>query len=311
MKSRGVFWGVLLITIGAIFVLRNLGVFYFSWYSLRHLWPMLLIILGIALLPIKGGIRIILSFLVAIIAILWLSMAPERYHQPNWDWHWWWGDNDRQGYYDDGDREWSDQLLYEDFDESIQHAVLDLDAVAGEYIIDKTTDHLLKFQREGNIGKYFLRADNAGSAVVLKLDMEERIYRGTDLKNEALISLNPSPTWDLKVDVGAAKIDFDLSPFLVDRIDIDGGASSIKLKLGDRSPKADVKLDAGAAEVIIEVPEDVGCEVKTNTVLSGKKLDGFDKIRRGLYQSVDFGNQEKTITIEVDAALSSLKVIRY
>ncbi|MFP4471411.1 MAG: LiaI-LiaF-like domain-containing protein [Bacteroidales bacterium] len=312
MRSRGVFWGVVLVAIGLIFVLRNLGVFYFNWYALRQLWPLILVILGIALLPIKGIVRIVLSFVVVIIAMIWLATTPERFNQNDWNWFWHWNDKDHHGYYEDKEeQEWTDQLLYENYDISIENAVLDLDAVAGKYTIDQTSKYLVRFQREGNIGKYHMHADNVGSAVLVKLNMEGHIRGGKDIKNEAQISLNPNPVWDFKVDAGAAKIDFDLSPFKVDRMDVDGGAMSVKIRLGDKFENTDLRINTGAAEVEIEVPENVACDIQTSTILTKKNLQGFNKIGDGFYQSAGYGDMDKKISIRIDAALSSLKVKRY
>ncbi len=189
--------------------------------------------------------------------------------------------------------------------------MLELDAVAGEFSISETDDYLLKFERQGNLGKYYLEADNVGSAVVLKLSMEEGKIRSSGFNNEAEISLNPVPVWDINMDAGAAKIEFDLSPFKIDRVDIDGGASSIWLKFGDKIDKTDLEINTGASAITIEVPEEVGCEVKTNTVLSSKSFDGFDKIESGLYQTPGFNSNDKQIFIGIDAAVTSLRVERY
>jgi hypothetical protein len=141
--------------------------------------------------------------------------------------------------------------------------------------------------------------------------MDSYINQGSDLRNEAQISLHPDPIWDLKIDAGAAKLDLDLTPFKIDRIDIDGGASDIDIKLGDNYKNTDVSIDSGAASVTIQVPKDVACEVLTNTVLSSKVLDGFDKIERGVYRSDNYTEASNSITISIDAAISSLKVVRY
>jgi hypothetical protein len=314
MRSKGVFWGVVLITLGVLFVLRNFGVFYFSWYDLRHLWPVILVILGISLLPIKGIMRIILSFIVVIIALIYLSTRPIQHHNHNWswipDWHW---NDDNYRYHDEeyDDESFTDQLLIEEYDKQIENAVLDLDAAAGEFTLATTDDYLIKFERSGNFGKFYLDADNVGSAVVLKLAMESDRIRSSNFKNEAEISLNPKPVWDINMDAGAAEINFDLSPFKVDRVDINGGASSIWLKLGDKMEKTNLDIDTGASSIEIEVPEGVGCEVKTTTILSSKSLDDFDKIEKGLYRSPDFDNSNKKIFINIDAAVASLKVKRY
>nr|NQU91789.1 hypothetical protein [Bacteroidota bacterium] len=249
------------------------------------------------------------------IAVVYLATSNYYPDYRSHGWHWNfpdWGYSDRSDDYDYNEREdWTDQVLSEAYDEAIENAVLDLDAVAGEFTIGKTTSYLLKFTREGNIGKYYLDAENAGSAAVLKLSMGDKTIRGKNMVNDVEIDLNPEPVWDIKLDAGAAKIDFDLSDFKIDRVDIDGGASAIKIRLGDLYDKTDLRINTGASSITIYVPEDVGCEVRTSTVLTGKKLDDFDKIKSDLYRTSGFEDADKQIFIEIDAAVSSLKVLRY
>jgi hypothetical protein len=322
MKSKGVFWGVLLIAVGLLFVLRNLGYFYFSWRSFWHLWPVILLVLGISLLPVKGFIRIIIAFVVIAVSVIFLT--DEKYDSSSrWDepWNWNWNHNDWNSDWNDDNQDedeadadsdtWSDQLLTEENNAAIQNAVLDLDAVAGEFSITPTDAYLLKFEREGNVGKYSLDAENAGSSVVLKLSMNGRKIRSGNIKNDATISLNPAIIWDLKVDAGAAKIDFDLSPFKIDRIDVDGGASSLNLKIGDLYDKTDIRINTGASAIKIEVPESAGCELHTSTVLSSKSFEGFVKIDNGYYQTEGYSTAIKKITIKIDAAVSEVRVERY
>jgi len=135
--------------------------------------------------------------------------------------------------------------------------------------------------------------------------------RVRNLKNHAQISLHPEPVWIIKVDAGAAKLDFDLSPYKIDKLDVDNGASSTKIRLGDKYKNTNLMINSGAAATVIEVPQSSACEVLTNTVLTSKSLDGFDKLENGVYRTDNFNTSENKIVIEVDAAISSLKVIRY
>ncbi len=314
MKSKGVFWGVLLVAIGALIVLRNFGVFYFSWWSIGHLWPVILVILGISILPIKGIIKILLSFLVVIASVIYLSVNPyyENYHH-NWRWNWYDEDKDESEYFEDNDDyRWGDQVLSVGYDDFIENAVLDFDAAAGDFEIGVTEEFLLKFESEGTSGKYKLKTDDAGNSRILKLTMKgKKFYLSKDFFNDAIIKLHPEPVWDLNIDVGAAKIDFDLRPFKIDRVDIDGGASSIKINLGDKNERTDLRIDTGASAIIIEVPEASGCELKTSTVLSSKSINGFEKIKTGLYRTSGFDESKNRIYISIDAAVSSLKIERY
>ncbi len=310
MRSKGVFWGVLLISLGVLFALRNFGFFYFGWFEIRRLWPVILVVLGISLLPVRSIVRIILAFIIVVIAIIFLSGTSGFRDDDHWFGHGERSWSDRSNY-DWNDEEETDQILIEEYNSDIENAVLELDAAAGKFDMGITDEYLLKFERHGNFGSYYLNADHAGNAVVLSLSMKGKTTHFSGFKNKAEILLNPDPVWDINMDAGAADVHFDLSPLKIDRIDIDGGASSVWIKLGDKMDMTDLQIDTGASSITIEVPRESGCRIETNTVLSSRSLEGFDKIEHGLYQTPGFEEKETQIHISVDAAVSSLSVKRY
>ena len=60
MKNKNLFWGIILLFVGVIALLASLDVFEFRWSIVWHLWPMLLIIIGILVLPVKDWLKVIL-----------------------------------------------------------------------------------------------------------------------------------------------------------------------------------------------------------------------------------------------------------
>ncbi|MBE0638524.1 MAG: hypothetical protein IH598_08390 [Bacteroidales bacterium] len=310
MKSKDIFWGVVLVGIGLMFLLRNFDVISFDWRMFRTLWPVLIILLGVALLPIHGLIRILLALIIMAGSVIFLSVQepdsssffrfPEKF---SWDWE----DDENWG----DENEWTDQSLYESFNPEILNAVLELDAIAGDFKITPTEDYLLKFEKVGTMGLYKLNTENAGSSVILRLRMEEGKVRRMNRSNTATIGLNTQPTWDIKMDAGAADIDFDLQPFKVDRVEVDGGAASIRIRLGDLNDNTNLRIDAGAASIEVEVPETSGCEIQTSTVLTSREFEGFIKGNNNHYKTANFEDATKKISIRIDAAVSSLKVVRY
>lgn len=89
------------------------------------------------------------------------------------------------------------------------------------------------------------------------------------------------------------------------------GAASLKLKLGDRAEETRLTLDAGASSIDINVPEDAGCEIKTDVSLSSKHFDGFKTIDSDLFRTDNFENAKKKIYISIESGVSSIKVNRY
>ncbi len=308
MKNKTIFWGVILIIIGILFILKNFNVFIFSWLDILRLWPVLLILIGISLLPIKNTAKLILSVVALVLTVIILAYSPGywrdhaifRFPCERWVKH-------EKLDYDD----WSEQHINEPYSEDIQLAKLVFDAAAGTFKVIDVTSDLIEFQQEGNLGTYEFKSIDVDDRKVIKIGLKGTTIRRGTIKNRVFLKLNTNPVWDLEFNVGAAKLEMDLSPFKINSLDIDGGAASIEVRLGDLADNTEINIDAGASSIVIKIPENVACEINTDTFLSTKDLKGFNKIGKNTYISENFADCDKNINIEIDTAISSLKVIRY
>lgn len=317
MKKGNIFWGVALVTIGVIFALRNFDIFFFSWRSIFRLWPLIFVFWGISILPVKSFIKVILSAVTVGLAIIILALNPGS--QSNW--FEWWSDNNTYEYnynYDDDQEEdveneypWEQQTIIEDYESKTESASLNINAVAGTFAIKNTTSKLFEFKSEGDIGPYNVLTLQDDEKTTIDIEHKHRISRKGDITNDVWLSLNPEPIWKFNVDVGAADLEMDLSQFKVEKIDLDGGAADIEIKLGERYNITRVVIDAGAADIKILVPYGSAVEIETSTILASKDFEGFIKIRKGLYQTPNFSDSANQIYIDIDAAISGLKVERY
>ena len=305
MKSENLFWGVILITLGVLIGLRNFDIFYFTWGSLFRLWPLLLVFVGISLLPVKSGLKVVLTFIAIAVGILILASNPRSGSL-------WWNWTDKVKIEKEPEEQrWIEQDLQEDFPEGTTNAVLRLDAAAGYFVLDGVTSGLYAFETEGNTGNFEATTRQPNDyTTIIRLNQKDFRARG-NLKSTVMMKLNDIPVWDFNVNAGAAKIEMDLTPFIVEKVNIDGGASAIELKIGERSNRTQIKIQAGASGISIKVPETSACEIDTKTVLSSKNMLGFNQIESGLYQTPNFSDSANQIHIQIDAAVSGVKIERY
>lgn len=311
MKAKNVIWGILLVFIGSLFILRNFDVIYFqfSWRSLLRLWPFIFVFIGISILPVKGAVKVVLTLIaVAVAAVILIAYPAPSY---NWGPRWWWhSDRDNIENWDDYSN--VDQSIIEPFDTAITEAKFVFDAAAGTFKIDRSTDELFEFNRKGGFGKYIYNTKELGSTREIKIEYDGGgRFIGHNVANDVEIKLNQAPVWDLNINVGAADMQLNLAKFMVRKVSIDGGASSIDLKLGNRSDYTEVDIESGASSITIDVPEAFACVVKTSTVLTSKSLEGFNKVADGTYVTENFSESTKNIEINIDAAVSSLTIIRH
>lgn len=303
----------MLVLIGTLFILKNLGVIYFTWHTIWRLWPLILILWGISLIPVKDYLKLIFS----VVAIALSVLLVQKYDKTGY-YNFGWRDSDRGRNREQFDRDdWNDtsetQELFQPFDSAINRVELKLDAAAGEFRLEETApdDQLLTLFKEGSVGNYSMTSQDEDDVRTIELKIRESNAKIRTRGNRVKLGLNTTPVWDFDMNIGAASIDFDLSNYKVGEIDLDGGASAINLKLGDRSDYTKLDIDAGAASIDIKIPESAGAELKIETALSSKNFPGFKKIEKGLYRTENYESAAKKIEIKIDAAVSSLNINRY
>jgi hypothetical protein len=302
MSYRKIFWGVLLVLIGVLFILKNTGILFFSWHTFWNLWPLILILWGISLIPVKDWIKAVLSLATIIIAFIVVQQYGKN---DNWNWHFNYHDKDS-----DQTEEPISQNLSENMDSIVKYATLNLNIGVGDFSIHDSTTKLIELDRTGSEGKYSMTSQDQDSMRVIKLSLDKAEFKG-EVKNTVKMKLNTLPVWDLELNVGAAEVNFDLSKFKTRKVDLQGGASDIEVKLGALYPESNVNIEAGAASITLRVPKEAGCEITNNTFLASKNFDGFNKTSDHHYKTDGYANAKSKIHINMEAGMASINVKRY
>lgn len=311
MKHSNIFWGTMLVSLGFLLLFDRLGVFDFNWWAFAKLWPFLIILWGVAILPVKGIVKIALSLLVAAGSIImYAHHAGTTDHPRNFTFRY--DDRDEDNNYHDeaeGGVQ-TDQSFNEPFNNTISIARLEMDAGAGRFVLQGATGELIFAENKGIGSQFNFKVESIGEKATVFIKQNSDIKIRNNQGNHFNLMLNTTPVWEFDFDIGAAEFDFDLSNHKVSRLDIDGGAASIDLRIGSLHPLTEVSIDAGASSIEIRVPSTAGCRILGTTVLSSRSFEGFDKIDKGHYETPGYGDATQKINIRVDAAVSSFTVIR-
>ena len=313
MKYRHLFWAIILIAVGIIFILNNFGILSFSWYSFWQLWPVILILWGISVLPVKDVAKFVMLIAVIVMTIFFINRVPEHrswfshFHR-NGDRSWEWNDDEDENTSRSNNL---DQNLSVPFDSLDTKGVLYLDAAAGSFTFNDDTPELLTFNKTGDIGNYELTTKDGKNTKEISLKLEGKTSSHHFNKNHVNIKLNAKPAWNLKFDIGAAAMDMDLSKYKIDTAKFDAGASSISLKLGDKNPVSVLTFDAGASSIHLSVPKNAGCQVSSESFLVSKKFEGFHKKEGHIYETDNFSHATSKIYITVKTAVSSIDIRQY
>jgi hypothetical protein len=308
MKTKHLFWGILFISIGLLWLLEHFMRINVEWDNLWKLWPVVIILWGVSLVisnqVVKGIVVAVTAFILA-----FAIFASFQYgiihvgHGINWT------INDDNNVYKYGITDYS-----EEYYKSYSKATLNFNAGAGSFITNDTTNDLFFAHAEGKKDNYSLSKSVTDTNVELNFDMNKghiSFFHNNRLRNRVEFKLNTLPVWDLNFDLGAASVDLDLSPYKTENISVDMGAASLKLKIGDHVDKTNLSIDAGASSIDIDVPEDAGCEIKTDVSLSSKRFEGFKTIESDLFRTDNFEKAKKKIYINIESGVSSIVVMRY
>lgn len=301
MKFRNIFWGMILILIGLLFTLDNLNLLDFDWYNLWRLWPVVLVLWGVSILPVKNLVKIVLVILVLIGSVYYMMNRTVQWH-----------DNDfhisYERHYDYSNVNQEFTIPYED---SIEFATLNMEIAASTFMLIDDTFALIDFEKRGSLIDYDYSVSQTDERVDVDIYLEDDVVLRTHSNNRIAMSLNSNPVWDLQFDIGAADTEFDLSALKISDIDVDGGAAAIMLKLGSEYEDVRVNVESGASSIKVKVPEDSGCDLNITSVLSGKTIRGFEKIDHGHYRTKNFDESENKIYLVIETAISSCSIIRY
>jgi len=204
-----------------------------------------------------------------------------------------------------------DEHLTVPFDSVDRKCILNLDATAGTFYISGATDDLVDIVKSGDFGNYSLTSVSGSNLKVFNLTLENARAHDTIKKNKVNIKLNPTPCWSLKLNVGAADLDIDLMNYKIDTASINAGASTIKIRVGDRSERTNLIFDAGASSIEVEIPEKAGCRITSDSFLVSKNFKDFDEKENHTYETSNFNNAITKIYITAKITVSSFHVNRY
>ena len=123
------------------------------------------------------------------------------------------------------------------------------------------------------------------------------------------LHLTPDIPLRLKIDAGANESKFDLRLLHVRDLDIDTGASSTDVWLPEAAGHTRVDIDAGAASVVLRVPDNVAARIRTEVALSSVSVDQQRFPRSGsVYESPGYASAENRVEIHAEGGVGSLTV---
>ena len=313
MKNKSIFWGILLVSVGILWMLKSLGIIYFSWSLFFKLWPLILVWVGIKLLPIQDKWKIILNTTILFLGIAFLLIySNSKCCNSKWN-HFSFCSKEWNTCDEDVSVSIKNQGVIR-YEECFENAHLNLTASAGKLVFG-TGKELIAIRE----------TEKSNSTI----NITSKIYDDNNVKIKAEVHpltngivgnnshkynilLNNSPVWDMDLDLNAAAGELDLSEFKIKDLEIESNASALEIKLGSLFPEVNVKIESNASSVEIAVPMNMKCFLKKDdSTLSSFSVKGLTKESNARYVSTGDDETEGVINITIETNVSSVEVKRY
>jgi hypothetical protein len=289
---RGLFWPLLLIVVGLVFLLANFGLIRpISVLALASLWPLLLILIG---LDIAVGKRWPLATLAADVLIIAGGLVLVA-TQPSLPGISRFGDTDR------------------DVVSSVSVPRGDAKTMALRISAGATRYTL----RGGDTGANAVQAQSDRPDLVIRDQSRSgdrltvRLEQGTDMRVGFMRATQVDATiasdlvTSLQVDAGAGDFTIDLSSVKVTDARVSVGAAQLLLIAPTPSGDIPITVSAGASSVTIEIPAGVEARVTNTGAITSTR---FDNPRFSGGETSGYASAKDRVTIRVTSGAGSLVV---
>jgi hypothetical protein len=299
--------GVILISLGIVFLLNNLGyVPWAVWLRILSLWPVILIAIGIE--KIFGKTR--LSFLTILSPLLFMAaILGPAYFSAGLGEKWEWG----RAHHAPERYQWS-----KDLDTSVVRVIATVQLRAGNLEISSESEKLisakLDFWKRKPITTY--KYSGSDSSAIIEIRDEEREWkgwfgRGWGEKDWA-IGLTDKIPLSLRIDARATEGELNLSDLKLSKLNLDIKAANLNIKLGDLVDQVEGRIESDASRLSLLIPENIGLKIENHAELTSTSFSNISIMKYdNIYQTSDFDQAPKKIILSLEGSVTRLVVKSY
>lgn len=281
----------ILIGVGIILLLNNLGYLNWSFWDILNLWPVLLVAAGLELLV--GRRSLVGSFISALIVLglivggVWFIGAT------------------------DGARATAETLEVRELRGDITAARVTLAPAMAQVNVNALSDSgnfvegTVNYRRNERVTHNF----SAGNAarLTLKTTGSANVMMGPGRRYVWNLGFHPAVTLDLSVDAGLGDINLDLRALTLEVVNVHAGMGAVLVKLPETG-EFDVNIDSGMGTVVIEVPAGMAARVQTDAAIVGRVLPPSYTQTNNRYTSPNYDTAKNRANIQVNLGMGSITV---
>jgi hypothetical protein len=288
---------LILITIGVLFLLANLGYLPLSFWEIAfRFWPLILVLLGLEIIigrrSLIGGAIVVALWGAIIAGILWLSLTS-------------------------GGSLLSSTAITDPINQplgEITRATIDLNigvSTANITALGPDTADLVKgtFRHSGALQavKTYNAVGTEGRLVLRETSPATWMPFGVgDARWD--LALNPTIPIALRINGGVGRAELDLSALTITSVNVDAGVGTIRVN-APQSGNVTMRLNGGVGDLRVTIPPGVAARIRVDKGIGALRVDETRFPKSGnAYQSADFANAPNKIDVEVTGGVGTVEV---
>lgn len=289
MDNKSLTKGIILIVLGLILLLGNLGYISFDiLFNIFDLWPLLLVIAGINILFNKKPIINIIAWVVFFIILIVYG-----------------------GIYGGRNIRSSHVGFNTSFTKPVEtsHGQFALHTGAAQIDIDSGDRELLKVNGHGNKLDYSHTFRNNNELAIFNFtNKNDKSMIFNNRTSKYNFELNENIIWDLGLDLGAISGTLNFEDIPVKNVDLNIGAGNLQIILGEKHNKTNFKIDGGVSNLKIAVPRDAGIRIRLDGALNKIDLDELGLTRtEDYYISPNYEEKDTKLDFHINMGLGKVK----
>jgi hypothetical protein len=291
---RGMFWPLVLIVIGLVFLLVNIGaVGPVSALALLSLWPLLLILAGVDIAFGRRWPLGVLAFDVVVIALGIALVAGRPSIATPFGPVAWFSRSDGGG---------TSSVSQPRGD--AKSMTLRLNGGAGSYTVVGGGSDLVSAKSDQD--NLVLRSSGGTDRPDVRIDQSDRgAHFGGGAPTHVDVTIASDVPTSLNLNAGAGDFVVDLRDVKLTDAHMNVGAASLRIVLPRPTADVTITVSAGASNVIVEIPEDVEARVTTSGALMSTHSENP---RVADSETFGYGSAKERVTVRINAGASSVLI---
>lgn len=285
-------WGLTLVIIGVIALLQYYHVVTVDGESVARMWPLLIVFAGISLLAVRSWlwgsavILLIVTLLAGAVAVATGYLQPPVAQRPA-----------------------NSSVTIAKPEADVHMINLFIKNAAGKLSINSDTEGSLARADYGGELRHNETLKDGTQTIDLEATNNESWWLGSS--NDLDVTMNETIATDVTLSSGAADVDADFSGVPLHVLTIKSGASSNKIKIGNKTKTTTIHLDTGVSSIELLLPRGAGIQNTVESGLSNISIPDIHEVSKGLYETTGYDLADQKIRLEGKIGVANLTVSYY